>query len=159
MNVLTISTPARVTGAGAWIEPLALKEGGAGFAGGRAATAERYGELIVYFLTDRQFPEPGGVWLRPDGESVVVVQPDVPETEVTLSVRNGPLDNVIEVRSSGRTERMELRPGEERALSLPVVNGAGAAAVGFRVARWFRPSEVDPKSDDVRRLGAWLEFK
>ena len=42
---------------------------------------------------------------------------------------------------------------------MPVAAGAKAAAIAVRVARWFRPSEMDPKSDDVRRLGAWLEFR
>jgi hypothetical protein len=159
VNAVTVTTTTPVEGAAAWIEPLSLSEGAGQFAGGRAATAERYGDLIAYFVTDRQFPEPNGIWIRPDGESVVIVQPDAPRAALSLVLRNGPFENTVDVRTGNGTEQLTLQPGEERTLELPLASGGRTAAVAFRVSRWFRPSEVDPKSDDVRRLGVWVEFR
>ena len=159
VNAITVTTTApdrRCRG----MDRTAVVVGGSGeFAGGRAATAVRYGDLIAYFVTDRQFPEPNGIWIRPDGESVVIVQPDTPRAALSLMLRNGPFENTVDVRTGDGTERITLRPGEERALAVRLAAGARAGAVAFRVSRWFRPSEVDPKSRDVRRLGVWVEFR
>lgn len=159
VDALIVSTPTPAKGPGAWIEPIALSAGAGEFAGGRAAAAKRYGDLIAYFVTDRQFPEPNGIWIRPDSESVVIVQPDAPCASLTLTLRNGPYENGVDVRTDRGTERLALAPGEERVLDVPLTAGARAAALAFRVARWFRPAEVDPDSDDVRRLGVWVEVR
>ena len=53
--------------------------------------------------------------------------------------------------------RVALAPGEERTFPIPL--SRGHAAIALAVERWFRPSDVQPGSDDVRRLGAWIEFR
>ena len=158
VNALVVSVDRPEAGAMAWIEPVRLDEGLAAFAGARAATAYRYGDLIAYFATDRQFPEPNGAWVRPDGESVVAVQSGEPRDRVTLYLRNGPVDNEVVLRYAATRETVDLRPGQERSFDVPL-EGRRAAALGLRVSNWFRPSDVDPRSDDQRRLGAWIELR
>ena len=157
VNALVVSAdraPADVT---AWVEPLRLDPGPDAFTRGRAATAVRYGDVIAYFVTDRQFPEPSGAWIRPDGPAVVVVQTETPRDRLSLRLRNGPVENAVTVRTAAGSEQVPLAPGEERAFPLPL-SERRATAVTLAVARWFRPSDVNPGSDDVRRLGAWVEF-
>jgi hypothetical protein len=158
VNALTVSMAVPQRGGAAWIEPLSLRDGASRFAGGRAATAERYGSLTVYLVTDRQYPEPTGMWLRPDGESVVVAQPDAARSSLAIVLRNGPRDNEVELRTPLGTQSIALTPGEARTIDVAVSADAGAAAMGFRVARGWRPSEFDAGSADTRRLGVWLEF-
>jgi hypothetical protein len=158
VNALSVTTVPPAPAGSASIEPLSVRQPLDDLAG-RAATAERYGGLAAYFVTDRQFPEPGGLWVRPDGESQVVVQPNTPGPALAVFLRNGPIDNRVDIVAGGRTDSWPLRPGEERTLELPIPSGQRAVSLRFRVARWFRPSDVDPSSDDVRRLGVWVEFR
>jgi hypothetical protein len=158
VNALVVGLNRPEPGAMAWIEPVRLVQGLDGFAGIRAATAHRYGDLIAYFATDRQFPEADGAWVRPDGESVVAVQSEAPRDRVTLYLRNGPTDNQVTLRRGSASEQFPLTPGQEHSFEVPL-DGRRAAAFGLRVSRWFRPSDGDPGSDDVRRLGAWIELR
>jgi hypothetical protein len=158
VSALTVTTDDPSADATATIAPITLAPDDARAAAGRAANAQRYGDATVYFVTDRQFAEPTGLWVRPDGDSEIVIQPDRPTSAVGLLTRNGPIDNQLDLARDDEWDRHELRPGEERRLDVPMPAGRKAVGLRLRVARWWRPSEVDPSSDDVRRLGVWVEI-
>jgi hypothetical protein len=129
-------------------------EAGDGF----ARQARRYVGVIAYFLDERSFPEPPGFWVGGSRESTVVVQPDEPRARVALRVRNGPVPNDVRLDSGQWHERLQLAPGEERRVLVPL-DPRGVARVRLQVSSGFRPSDHEPGSDDHRFLGVWVEFE
>lgn len=138
----------------------------------RAHAARRYGDVETFFTTDAQYPEPGGVWFKAGGEIPAIVQAPAATTGVTLLVRNGPLDNHVELRDQEWRQSLDLAAHQEVEIPwpwTPPVDRAsrGAASVADRIARVlhvraataFRPIDFDPSGQDPRRLGVWIEFR
>jgi hypothetical protein len=133
---------------------LPAREAGDGF----ARQARRYDDVIAYFLDERSFPEPPGFWVGGSRESTVVVQPDEPRGRVALRVRNAPVPNDVRLDAGQWHERLQLAPGEERRVLVPL-DPRGVARVRLQVSSGFRPSDHEPGSDDHRFLGVWVEFE
>jgi hypothetical protein len=53
---------------------------------------------------------------------------------------------------------MQLGPGEERRIQVPLDPRRGAALLTVTASTGFRPSEIDPRSRDGRFLGAWVKI-
>ena len=70
---------------------------------GLARRAVRYGRATAFFMDERSFPEPAGIWLGGARDTTVVFQPDEPRSSIALQVRNAPVDNVVTARSGGWT--------------------------------------------------------
>ena len=126
---------------------------------GRAIHAVRYNDATMYFMDDRSFPEPNAFWVGGAGASSVVLQPDTPRAAATLLVRNAPVNNRVEIEAGGWRAPLELNPGDERRLEVPLDVRRGATAITFRVSSGFTPSEANPQSRDQRFLGAWIQVK
>ena len=124
-----------------------------------AIVGRRYGAVTAFFPTDAQYAEAGGVWVKAGGEVPVVLAAAPDTTRVTLFVRNGPLQNRVEVSLAGTTRSAALTPNQETAFEVPWPAGARALALSLRAAQAFRPIDVDPASGDPRRLGVWIEFR
>jgi hypothetical protein len=128
------------------------------FRDARALSGRRYGATLVWFLDGNAFNEPEGLWVRGSAESNIVVQPEA-GSQARLLVRNGPVANAVglSVVDGEWVETLSLARGEEREVSLPVDPARGAVRLRVVSRSGFRPSEVDPKSNDRRFLGAWIE--
>jgi hypothetical protein len=120
--------------------------------------AVRYGEVVVFFLDERAFPDPSGFWVGGARQAAVMLTSDRPEAPVPLILHNGAVDNSISLEFAGRREEIALRAGEERRIEVPLDPRRGAALVRIRSASAFRPSDVDPASRDTRRLGVYVRF-
>jgi hypothetical protein len=138
------------------IEPIAIVRPGQRLTSEYARRAVRYGTSTVYFLDDRSFPEPEAFWIGGARRSSVVLQPGNPAAPVSLLVRNAPIENRVVMESGSWREQLQLAPGEERRVTLPIDQGRGATLVTVTTASGFRPSAVDPKSRDTRFLGVWI---
>jgi hypothetical protein len=142
-----------------YMRPVSVRSRAQKVAEGPARRAVRYGRVTAFFMDERSFPEPGGIWLGGARDSAVVLQPDDPRASIALQIRNAPADNVVVARSGGWSEVLRLAPGEERRLDVPIDPSRGAALVRFEVATGFRPSAVDGTSRDMRFLGAFVRVE
>ena len=85
------------------------------------------------------------------------MQPDAPQPTVTLLARNAPVDNTVVMQSGSWREEMQLGPGEERRVQVPIDVQRGAVLVTISSSSGFRPSAIDPNSHDDRFLGVWIK--
>ena len=123
--------------------------------GAEAGHGARYGTAAVYALTGTVWVEPGGVWVGGAGEAGFVVRPDQPGA-IHLFLRNGPVTNLITLVSGSWRQEVRLQAGEERVVDVPADPRRLAAPLQVMSAQGFRPSEVNPKTDDDRFLGVWI---
>jgi hypothetical protein len=120
-----------------------------------ARRALRYDAATAFFLDDRAFPEPSGFWVAGSRQTTVVIQPDR-GSRPSLLLRNGARDNVVTLESGNWRDEFAMMAGAEQRIDLPIDPAAGAALVRIRSAAGFRPSEVDPNSQDNRFLGVFV---
>jgi len=71
-------------------------------------------------------------------------------------MRAGPVATPARVSAGAWTLEADLKPGEERAVSIPLSRD-GTALVTITARQGFRPSEADASSADRRWLGIRLE--
>ena len=119
----------------------------------RARAGARYGDATALFFDDRAFPEPDGFWVAGGRQAQVVVAPASSGRTITLFVRNGAVANRVRLSDGTWSDALEMGPGEERLVSVPLDSRSGAASLLIRSETGFRPAEVDAASDDRRFLG------
>jgi hypothetical protein len=122
-----------------------------------ARRAARYGAALVFLMDGDAWMEPTGVWIAGDSNAELAVAPD--SQSVQIFVRNGPIENAVTLESQGWRERLALKPGEERLVRMPPDTIRRLMRLKVAATRGFRPADVDPKSEDVRFLGAWIETR
>jgi len=118
--------------------------------------AVRYGEFILFFLDEGGFPEPTAFWVGGSREASFVIQPGKPATGIEIHLRNAPVDNRVTLESGRWREDLQLMPGEERVITIPLAPGESAALVTIASESGFRPSASVPDSRDDRFLGVWI---
>jgi hypothetical protein len=123
-----------------------------------ARRAVRYRSATAFFLDDRSFPEPEAFWVGGGRTSGIVFQPDDPASACTALFRNAPIDNRVVIQSGAWRLAVQLGPGEERRVSLPLDAARRATLFTISSSAGFRPSAVDPKSRDDRFLGVWIRM-
>jgi len=141
------------------LEPVSIVPPAQRLAPDYARRAVFYPRGIVFFLDDRSFPEPDAFWTGGARQSAVVIQSGGPPGEITLSVRNGPVENRVVMESGDWRLEMQLAPDEGRQVTVPVRDGQGVALLRVTTSSGFRPSAVDPKSRDDRFLGLWIRVE
>ncbi|MFN2445994.1 MAG: hypothetical protein ABR606_10510 [Vicinamibacterales bacterium] len=124
--------------------------------GGYARGAASYGSARVFFLDDNAFMEVPGFWTRGEGDTRVILDRGAPRT-MRLRVRNGAVANEVSLVSGGWRTTLDLAVGAVREVDLPAFSRR-ADVLMLRTRSGFRPVEVDAKSDDLRKLGVWIEF-
>lgn len=128
--------------------------------GRRATRAARYGRARVFVFDERAYLEPAGFWTRADGLATLVIDTDAPD-EVSgrlMLVRAGAVATSVELSVGAWSTRLSLAAGQQESVRLPPLNGSRAWALTIHSGPGFRPSQVDPASDDVRLLAAWVEL-
>jgi hypothetical protein len=117
----------------------------------------RYGESTVYFLDDRGFPEPEAFWVGGARDTTVVVQPDGGRSTATLRLRNAPIQNRVTLSAGAWREVLQMAPGEERQIDVPLDAARGGGVLRLESSSGFRPAQHDPNSRDQRYLGVWVK--
>lgn len=141
------------------IEPIAVEPRSRRLTGDLARRAVRYGSVTTYFLDDRSFPEPQAFWIGGARDGSVVLQPDAPGATQTLLLRNAPVDNRIVLQAGGWTQVLQMAPGEEQRVQVPIDTARGASLLRIEAGSGFRPSEREPASRDQRFLGVWVKVE
>jgi len=116
----------------------------------------RYGAATLFFMDDRSFPEPAAFWIGGSRTTSVVLHPDAPAAVATLLLRNAPVDNRVLIEAGPWREELQLGPGEEHRVQVPLDTGRGATLIRFTASSGFRPSAGDAASRDDRFLGVWV---
>jgi hypothetical protein len=123
-----------------------------------ARFSARYGPATLFLLDGTAWLEAAGAWIGGGRRArFLVTSGDVPAFH--MLVRNGPVANEVTIAGAAWREQLTLAPGEERVLPVPVDARGRGILLEVTSTGGFRPSEVDPKSDDVRFLGAWIDTR
>jgi len=117
----------------------------------RAQSYRTYGATGVFFLDSGAFAEESGFWVRGESSAQVVLIPGTRGPSVEILVRNGAAANAVVLETPIARQTIELGPGEERLVSLPMVAGADHLSLRVTSPAGFRPPS------DARFLGVWLE--
>lgn len=141
------------------IEPLSLVPADARLSSASARHGVRYGTTSAFFLDDALFAEPESFWVGGSRSGSVVLKPDEGRAAATLLLRNAPVQNRLQIRAGGWRDDLQLGPGEERRVEIPLDTARGATLITFTSSSGFRPSDVDPKSRDGRFLGVWVKLE
>jgi hypothetical protein len=150
-----VNADAKSAVSGMWLQPdwEGWRPGPA--AGRRAASARRYGEVVVYAIAGAWL-EPDGLWTAGGRISELVVQAPAGETQARFILRAGPVATPIYVAAGDFELKSVLAPSEVRELELPL-SANGSARVLIHAVQGFRPSETEPGSADRRLLGVRLD--
>jgi hypothetical protein len=109
----------------------------------------------LHGLDDAAFLDPSGFWVRKSSRASFALEiAGSGETPPALSLRNGGVENRVEV--AGPQNRMDfvLHPWEAREV---LVEGDGPVVLfTLESASGFRPSDLDPGSRDRRELGVLI---
>jgi hypothetical protein len=106
----------------------------------------------IAYADDHTYPEGGVFWTRDTEQGTVLIATGT-AAAVRLILHVGRSGGPVIVETGNQRMEVDLRPDETREITVGVPSGAGRIAISVRATRSFRPSEVDPKSDDIRKLG------
>ena len=138
------------------LQPLRILRAGEKADDGSARRAVRYGAATAFFMDEHAFAEPNAFWVAGGRETTVVLQQDEPSSQLTLILRNAPVANRVSLTVGQWRQDLEMAPGEERRVEIPVGAPSGIAALRLRSAAGFQPSDTDPHSRDTRFLGVYV---
>ncbi len=129
--------------------------------GRRAVRATRYGRARVFFFDEQAYLEPAGFWTRAEGTAALVIDADQAAWAegLQVTVRAGAVSTTIDLTVGDWARSVALGAGQSESLTLPALHGPDAWRVTLRSGAGFRPSAVDPASDDVRHLAVWVEIR
>lgn len=122
--------------------------------------AASYPAASLFFHDEQMYPEPQGFWTigHHASQVTVAVPPDHASTPVMLRMHPGATPNVATIRTFGWQQRVELTPGKEVDVELPMFP-SGVVPLTIDAESGFYPKDVDPASTDRRFLGIWVEVK
>ena len=129
-----------------------------GFENREARRGAHYGLATVFLMRGDAWMEPMGTWVAGGSNAEFAIAPDAQST-LELFMRNGPVANRVTLESATWKETLTLEPGAERTLPLPRDRRRLAIPLKVTAATGFRPADFDPKTEDVRFLGVWIETR
>jgi hypothetical protein len=107
---------------------------------------------FMAYSDENTYPEGGVFWTRDTQEGTVVIATRGAGT-VRLILHVGPPGGPVVVAAGAKRIDIDLKPNETREIDVAVPSGSERMRLSVRAARSFRPSAVDPKSNDDRLLG------
>ena len=129
--------------------------------GRRAVRAVRYGRARVFFFDEQAYLEPNGFWTRADGTATLVIDGDdkAAAEKMQLLLKAGEAATTIDARVGSWHQSIALAPLQSEVVTLPPANEHHAWELFLKSGHGFRPSAIDPASNDVRNLAAWVEIR
>ena len=115
------------------------------------------GGYLVY--TDEEaYPEGGVFWTRGTETAHVLVAP-AGASRIVLTLHLGPLAGVVRLSLAGKEYAPTVASNDLTKFEVDVPPNLRLVPMTFQCTDSFRPSEVDPSSDDVRRLGCQVRVE
>jgi hypothetical protein len=125
-----------------------------------ARTIERlpdHPHAYIVYADNETYPEGGVFWTKGRKRAeVLVVQAGA--KELLLTVYAGPSGGTAHVSVADRSFETALSPNESRQLTVSIANDSSPIRVRAQAAQSFRPSQLDPKSTDIRNLGCQVRI-
>ena len=117
------------------------------------------GGYRLHSLDENVFFEPRGFWVRAGTTARLVLEEKEKrengrEVEAVLSLANGGSENWVEVELPDKVLQFSLRPFETKRIQVSIEKHL--ALILVTSSSGFRPADLDPASDDHRRLGVFL---
>jgi hypothetical protein len=112
----------------------------------------REGAYLVY-LDENSYPEGGVFWTRGSERTEVFVAPGR-YSRIRLSVHLGPRSGDVKIVAPGGERTLRVAGNAVAEVQMDVPSGRPTMLFAIQSSTTFRPSEVDPRSDDGRMLGA-----
>jgi hypothetical protein len=115
------------------------------------------GRYIVY-TDDRAYPEGGVFWTR--GTEATTIQVAAGGSRrLRLLLHLGPLGGDVRLEVAGREHVARVAAGDVSVFETDLPADAGLVPVTIQSPTTFRPSDVDPSSNDRRRLGCQIRVE
>jgi hypothetical protein len=136
------------------ISPVALppRSARANLSGHVVEPVDGFPGAYLAYVDDRTYPEHGVFWTRGTRQGSVAIVTNG-ATTLRLILHVGPTGGPVSIEADGRPITVELSPNETREVTVPMHPAADKILLSVRASRAFRPSAVDPNSDDNRSLG------
>ncbi|HEY8536008.1 MAG TPA: hypothetical protein VIL25_06150, partial [Vicinamibacterales bacterium] len=117
--------------------------------------------LMLYFLDDNAWIEPGRIWIRGRARAEIVVRSVERMGAFRVAMRSR-VPNVVTVSAGRGRERVTLSPGERVVVHVRANDAysrnARACLLSIEAADGVVPQLVDPDSSDGRFLGVEVEI-
>jgi hypothetical protein len=106
----------------------------------------------LIYVDEHAYPEGGVFWTRGSEQAEVFLAPG-PYSRARLTLHLGPRSGAVTVNAAGGDHILDVAANGSAELQLQMPQGAALVPIKIQSPTTFRPSEVDPKSDDSRLLG------
>ena len=114
------------------------------------------GAASLFYYDMNAFPEERGFWVRGTRQTHVTIAPPMAAESLMLRVHSGPIANRLHIATAGLERDVYLQPLMPQDIQIPAA-GRHLVMLTLTAERAFVPGEIDPRSDDFRALGAWIE--
>ena len=138
------------------IKPISVVDEGARPHVPTVLTVLQYGSAAVMFHDQQSSPEPTGFWVLGGRTSQVTISRPTDAAPLRLRIHTGLEPNRVTVSMRGWQETMKLDAAAPQEITLPDSNRR-LLTIAVHPESGFYPHTYDPKSADVRFLGAWVE--
>jgi hypothetical protein len=115
------------------------------------------GAYIVY-TDDHAFPEGGVFWTRGTEAATVLVAP-AGASRIVMTLHLGPSTGNVKISVGGKDHLAAVGPNSLAAFETTVPPDLRLVPITIQSPAMFRPSEMDPSSDDMRRLGCQVRVE
>jgi hypothetical protein len=115
------------------------------------AAGGRSNGFIVY-TDEHAYPEGGVFWTRGLEQTTVLVAPGG-ASRIVMTLFTGPLTGSVTLAVAGTVHNVTVDAEQTRQLAVDVPPAHRLVPLVIRSSSTFRPSDVDPASGDIRRLG------
>src|SRR5690606_38797849 len=117
--------------------------------------------LMLYFLDDNAWLEPGRIWIRGGARAEIVVRSVERMGALRVTLRSR-VPNVVTLSARAGRERVEVDPREQVVVTVRADDAysrnARACLLSIEAAEGVVPRLVDPASADGRFLGVEVEI-
>ena len=115
----------------------------------------RPGALLIY-TNENTYPEGGVFWTRHTEVGTVFVGP-AGASSIFIKLHVGAVADV-DVEAGGLRTLLHLTPSEDREIVVEVPPGSSLVPLRVQASVSFRPSEIEPASQDTRQLGCYVRL-
>jgi hypothetical protein len=122
------------------------------------AHGARYGRTVVFRVAGGTFFEPSGFWILGHSIAEFAIAAEG-QPAIRIFVRNSTANNDVYLQAGSWEQKLRLAPGQEQVVEVPLDVHRLGTLLKVETSSGARPADVDPKSDDRRLLGCWLEIR
>jgi hypothetical protein len=115
-------------------------------------------DAYLVYTDEHAYPEGGVFWTRGTAATTVMVSP-AGASRLHLVLHLGPLSGRVAVSVAGQDYSTHVPANDVAVLEVPLPPGEDLVPVTIASPGFFRPAEVDPRSNDTRGLGCQVRVE